>query len=257
LPTGGGVVYEYGAMRTSFVLGLLLATGCATGCAAAPDDSAVDDAEGETGAALDHGADAASLTGTYRWSYATRPYWNNDIPSLQLDAGSYVRSRCYGWDCEKLVPQVGTVEVVQSSSHKTYLRFMSFEKSLVGDEWIEEPVVADTYEVLPTEHGIKLRKTYTSRWFYLRAVTPEDACTQSGGEWSAGACACPGEGEGDWSHYTAFFYGLGGCFEIFATGEDGCDQSHGSYTDDDATAIGTYCICPVGTYETTGGCETI
>lgn len=226
------------------------------GCATASDD--LDDADAEDGSALTLGAaDTAAFTGVYTWSYATRPYWANDIPSIQLTADTYIRSRCYGYDCAKLVPQTGGVQWYRSSAGKTYVRFGSFEKVQSGDEWLDHTVIADVYEIKTTSGGIKLRKTYSDRWFYLKRRTLEAECAASGGEWADGACACPALANSDWSHYIGFFAGLGGCFEIFATGEDGCDSTHGSYLDDDGNAIGTYCLCPVGTYETNAGCTAL
>jgi hypothetical protein len=225
------------------------------GCATAADD--LGDADAEAGDALTLGAaDTAAFTGVFTWSYATRPYWANDIPSVDLTASRYIRTRCYGYDCAKLVPQTGGVQWYRSSD-KTYVKFLSFEKVQSGEEWIDHTVVADTYEIKTTSGGIKLRKTYSDRWFYLKRRSLEAECTASGGDWASGACACPALDQSDWSHYIAFFPGLGGCFEIFATSEDGCDSTHGSYSDDDGNAIGTYCLCPVGTYETNAGCAAL
>jgi hypothetical protein len=233
---------------------LTVVIACAAGCATANDELA--DAEAEDAAALEISVpEIARFTGVYRWSYATRPYWANDIPSLQLDGGGYVRSRCYGWDCDKLVPQTGGVTWVRSSTGNTYVRFLSFEMVESGEEWLEEPVVADVYEIRTTSGGIKLRKTYSNRWFYLRHTAPDAACDASGGEWTDGACACPEIDGADWSHNIQFVPGLGGCFEIQAASEDGCMETHGSYLDDDRSAIGTWCLCPAGTYETTAGCQ--
>jgi hypothetical protein len=246
------------AMTRSFVLvSLVSLVAIISGCASAGDE--LDDAEADASELSVTAADKASLSGVYRWADASKPYWNNDIPSLDLAATRYVRSRCYGWDCEHLVAQTGAVRWVKSSTNKIYLRFMSFEKQLEGEEWIEHAVVADTFEIKKTASGVALRKTYSSRWIALDASTPAGACDASGGTWSAAdaTCACPALPAADWSHRIDFVPGLGGCFEIFASNEEGCDETHGAYLDDDASALGTWCLCPVGTYETQAGCAAL
>jgi hypothetical protein len=239
------------------MLRLLLCGAVLAGCAdGAVDDGA--DAEAESGAAIALGkADADDFAGLYRWS-STRAYWNTDLPSLELVGTTYIRSRCYGYDCANLVPQTGHRQIVRTSSGKVYVRFMSFTRTWDADaeEWLESPALADTYEIKRTSSGIKLRKTYQSRWISLAKVTRAKACTASGGAWSNDECTCDNVANADWSHYVGFFPGLGGCFEIFAANEDGCSET-GSYTDDDGTAIGTYCHCPLDTYETQQGCESI
>jgi hypothetical protein len=245
-----------GRVVVMMVVGLLLAGGCAE-----EGDDSLDDAEAEEtdGVSLDK-ADAEDFAGLYRWSYDDRPYWANDIPSIEIRPAHYVRSRCYKRDCALLVPQSGALELVRTSAGKKYLRFMSYKRTWLEEngEWLETPALADTYEIKKTRTGIKLRKTRSSRWFSLRESTLEDICLASGGEPGEDPtpCTCEELAGGDWSHYMGFFPGLGGCFEIFAANEDTC-SSTGSYTDDDATSIGTYCRCPLGTYETQEGCVDI
>src|SRR5258706_15344590 len=104
-------------MKTSLSLSFAALALAFAGCAAGTD--ALDDAAAEDGAALTLGAaDAAAFTGTFTWSYSTRPYWNNDIPSVAFTAETYVRSRCYGYDCAKLIPQTGKIEWYKSSAGK-------------------------------------------------------------------------------------------------------------------------------------------
>jgi hypothetical protein len=241
------------------ILGVLVVMVCASACSE-PIDESVDDGDAELGSVVELGkGDASDFAGIYRWADASRPYWNNDIPSLQLAGSGYVRSRCFGFNCATLVPQFGDRKIVRVSG-KVFVRFMSFTREWNADneEWIETPVLADTYEIKKTTRGIKLRKTYTSRWISLDKITERQACTLSGGDWGIETppCTCDAVANPDWSHYMASFPGLGGCFEIFAANEDGC-SSTGSYTDDDATVIGTYCSCPLGTHETQAGCEAI
>jgi hypothetical protein len=237
---------------------LLVMCGLLAGCS---DVAVDDDGEAETGEAIELGkADADTFAGLYRWARADRPYWNTDVPALELAGTGYIRSRCYGFDCEKLIPQTGRREIVRTSSGKDFVRFLSFTRTWDENagEWLEEPALADTFEIKKTTKGIKLRKTYSSRWITLDKVTKEKTCVASGGEWGATdpACTCENVANADWSHYVGFFPGLGGCFEIFAANEDGCSES-GSYTDDDSTSIGTYCHCPLDTYETQSGCAAI
>jgi hypothetical protein len=245
-------------MRTTWmVVALVLAVGCSD----ATDDT-LDDGEAESGEGVTLGkADAEAYAGLYRWTDQDRPYWKNDIPAIQLRPAHYVRTRCYGRDCAKLVPQFGDLELVRTSAGKKFLRFMSYERvwEPVHEEWQTNPVVADTYEIKKTRSGIKLRKTYSSRWFSLARISEQELCTGSGGWWDEDAgplCTCDELNGADWSHYIGFFPGLGGCFEVFAADEDEC-SSTGQYTDDDATPIGTYCRCPVDTYETLEGCQPI
>src|SRR5439155_1296062 len=78
----------------------------------------------------------------------------------------------------------------------------------------------------------------------LAAATDGGLCANSGGTWS-GSCECASG---------MFVPGVGGCTDPAVGSEDGCDETGGSYTDDDSTRIGTFCRCGVGRYMTEGGC---
>src|SRR5690349_15932461 len=104
---------------------------------ATTDDPDLSDADAEGGDEQALGTNDP-LVGVYRWTYADRPYWANDITALQITGGGYVRARCYGYDCAKLVPQLGDLSVTRSSG-KTYLKFKSFDKVQEGEEWVEVP----------------------------------------------------------------------------------------------------------------------
>jgi hypothetical protein len=203
--------------------------------------------------------DAASFTGVYAAS-ATTKLRNGDIPNLELNAaGDYVRRRCYHTDCALPVAETDHFDTYTSSSGKTYVRFYAFRtewNEAAGDR-DEIRVVGDVYEIVRTTTTIKLRKAYSSRWLSLRKTTARTLCTGDGGTWTDGACACPGAG--DWSDdgYVGFVAGAGGCTTIAGAGEGECDDTGGWYTDDDSTAVGTYCRCDKGSYLANTGCEAI
>src|SRR5438046_945167 len=70
--------------------------------------------------------------------------------------------------------------------------------------------------------------------------------------------AHPGTGSGSCECASGMFVpGVGGCTDPAVGSEDGCDETGGSYTDDDSTRIGTFCRCGVGRYMTEGGCTDI
>ena len=242
-------VYSAGTMRSSAVLLVLaLAAACADP-GIDPDDEEIE----AGGGALVGKADADSFLGAYRWADAERPFWANDLTALELTEARFVRARCYGYDCEHHVPQTGTYEI-RTTRGKTYVKFLSFTRELEGEEWISTPGTLDTYEIVATDDGVKVRKTRARRWSSLVATDVADACDATGGRGDGTTCECAG---GEWNAYEGFFLGLGGCFDIVATNEDGCYETHGEYTDDDGTAIGTYCLCPIGTYETAAGCTAL
>jgi hypothetical protein len=202
---------------------LLLFVGCAA--TGTPDDDAAVDAPV---AALGK-ADAATFTGLYA-SHATHHY-NDDVPDLELRAdGTFIRQRCYHASCAIETPETDHYDVYTSTAGKTYVRFHGRQ---LGDE-----IVADVYEIRAFSKGVQLRRAYSTRWQSLYATTPDpDPTCASGQEYVAGA---------------------GGCIAIPGASEDNCDASHGSWTDDDATAIGSYCICDVGSYlDASGSCAAL
>jgi hypothetical protein len=220
-------------------------------CAASPDPA---DADAETAApALDGGkADATSFTGLYHISSST---WHaNDITDLELrDTGNYVRARCYHASCAEQLAETDTYDVITSHGKK-YVRFNSVE---LDSQLTATPVITDVYEIRTISRGIQLRKTYTSRWFSLFTATVSSQCAASGGTLSGSDCTCPNATYSD-SGYEAFVAGAGGCIWAPSGSEQACDDSGGSYTDDDATAISTYCVCGIGrTVATDGSCAAI
>jgi hypothetical protein len=201
---------------------LLVLVGCAA--SGTPDDG---EAEQAAPAALGK-ADAATFTGLYA-SHATHHY-NGDVPDLELRAdGTFVRERCYHASCAIETPETDHYDVYTSSSGKTYVRFHG------QDIANSQEIVADVYEIRAFSGGVQLRKAYSTRWQSLYATTadPDPTC-DAGQEYVAGA---------------------GGCIATPGASEDNCDASHGLWTDDDATPIGSYCICAVGQYlDDTGSC---
>ncbi len=238
-------------MRTSLLLcagAAVLGMACEGG-----DDPGTDagDADAEAAPATPLGkADAASLDGLY--ATATTSLRAGDVPTVQfLPDGAYVRARCYHARCGLEVAETDHYDVVKSKGH-TYVRFWSFTIAVdaAGDR-TPTPVLADVYELRHVAQGIKLRKTYTSRWLTLDAASQTDLCDATGGAWSNATCACPGAGPLDDNH-GGFVAGAGGCVEIPGGGESACDDSGGLYTDDETTPVGTYCECGLGRYVAPG-----
>jgi hypothetical protein len=240
-------------------LAMVVVVLCFGACVESMDDASDEASDGEAAdapaQAADGKADGASFTGTYATS--TAALRDGDVPNLELRAdGSYVRRRCYHAGCALPVAQTDHFDTYTSSAGKTYVRFWSFDNhwNAAHDDHTTVPVIADVYELKQTSTGIKLRKARTSRWLTLRATTPTALCTKSGGSWDGSACACPGNTGWDETSYVAFITGLGGCSTIPGADEAECDATTGQYTDDDSTAVATYCLCANGSYLTSTGC---
>lgn len=229
------------------IIYVFVGAALAAGCVSSPEGDDAADAAAETAPALDK-ADAPSFDGLYQSSATSLR--SGDVPTVELRAGTYIRARCYHAYCAKLVPETDKFDLVKSSGH-WYVRFWSFTITTdANGDRNPNPVVADVYEIRRTSTGVKLRKTYTTRWVSLDKVTTEDQCDGSGGTWS-GDCACPDAGAAVDTH-GVFVPGAGGCIDIGGGGEDACDSSGGLYTDDDSTPIGTYCECGLGRYVAPG-----
>jgi hypothetical protein len=233
-------------------LALLLPILSLAACVSADDTDASDNAA-ETAPVTASGGkadDALGIVGTAYEMTSPTTYKAGDITNLELTDTSYVRGRCYHTGCSTWAPETNHWDSFTSGTHH-YLRFYSFTKDGSGNE---TQVIADAYEVKKLSTGIKLRKTYTSRWITLAARTSQVLCGESGGTWSNATCDCgPMQGP-DW---VLPIDGLGGCFQAPTGTEASCDATGGDYTDDDTTAIGTFCLCPIGTMVTETGCQTI
>jgi len=243
-------------------LALLLPLLSFAACVSADDTDASDGAAESAPASATGGKadDALGITGTAYEMVSPSTYKAGDITNLELFDTSvtnnsqspnqdFVRGRCYHTGCSTWAAETNHWDSFKSGTH-TYLRFYSFKKAPNVDE---VGVVADAYEVKKTSTGIKLRKTYTSRWIYLDARTDEQLCDESGGTWGT-SCDCgPNQG----NDYVYEIAGLGGCFVTPTGTEDSCDSTGGDYTDDDATRIGSYCMCQLGYMVTDTGCEKI
>ena len=241
MQVGSALRYFAAQMRLAFVCLLLAA------CAVSPDhtaDDAADQAAEDAPAQPAGGkADGVDFTGLYHISKST--LYSNDIADLELRSdGTYVRARCYHASCALQLPQTGKFDLYTSGSGKTYVRF----------RWADDSKIADVYEIQATTKGIELRKTYTSRWFSLFDEVPSAACAFSGGAWddTAQACTCPNSTYSD-QGYEAFIAGAGGCVGAPSGSETNCDDSGGSYTDDEMTAISTFCVCPASQYVAVDG----
>ena len=205
-------------MRAAF-LAVILA-GCAT---TVPDDGEAFDAPPQ---AIGK-ADSAAFLGLYA-SHATH-HVNGDVPALELRSdGQFVRARCYRASCSLETPEFGAFDEYTSSSGHTYVRFYSA---------YDATKVVDVYEIRATSRGVQLRKAYATRWqsLYTTVVDPDPMCGAD----------------------QVYVAGAGGCIAPGAS-ETNCDATHGMWTDDDATLIGSYCICNIGQYlDATGSCRAI
>ncbi len=250
---------------------LLIATVLLGACDAAPvgadGPSDVDDADAETAALVPTGkADAIDLVGLYAARAAA--HQEGDVTTLELFAAGaspsapgerdYVRTRCYHAGCALPLVETSTFDTYASSSGRTYLRFWSVRITDATDGTrTTTPVIADVYELTRTAARIKLRKSYTSRWVTLAKTTPAARCAATAGTWTADACTCPGTVPGAWPT-SIFVPGAGGCIARPADDESNCDDSHGLWSDDDATLAGAYCVCGLGAYDdATGACAAI
>src|SRR5262245_35715484 len=245
--------------RSAFLFPLL----CLAACAAEPteDDSLEEAIDAPTDSVK---ADRVDFGGLYEMTSGTLR--TNDIPFLQLGLASprggadrtsnSVRARCYHTGCSALIPEEDRFDIVKKSD-RTYVRFWSFRIDDSSGERQETPVVADAYEIEKMAAGIRLRKTYTSRWFSLIAVDEHALCDESGGSWDAHGCTCPRDPNATGYDGTLFVPGVGGCYQAVVGSEDACDATGGDYTDDDATPIGTFCRCGIGRTMTESGCAAI
>ena len=239
MQVGGAPRYQRAAMRCVLILVPVLLAACASG----PDDPSDAEAEAAPARAAGGKADGIDVTGLYHISKST--LYSNDISDLELRGdGTYVRARCYHASCALHLPQTGKYDQYTSSSGHTYMRF----------RWEDDSSIADVYEIKATAKGISLRKTYTSRWFSLFHEVPSAACATTGGAWddTAQACGCPDSTYSD-QGYEAFVAGAGGCVGAPSGSEDHCDASGGSYTDDEMTAIATFCVCAANQYVAVDG----
>ncbi|GAC1549762.1 MAG: hypothetical protein NVS3B10_12990 [Polyangiales bacterium] len=252
--------------------GPALALGAVAGCAGTPagDSGAVDDSVDALSSKT-----TASLTAfeAKNWVTTSAIAEDGDILSLHLYAdGTYVRLRCYGAGCSEAVAETDRV-TAHHANGKTYLDFWSFLRQPVapppakaaaaggvlpkpastGPSYQNEPVIADTYEIRATASGIKLRKAHKTRWVSLASVDDATLCDASGGTWSAPSTPSPASGCGCPSG-ESYVAGAGGCMHVAVSTEDACDQSNGSYTDDDATRLGTFCACGLRRTMTDTGC---
>lgn len=163
---------------------------------------------------------------------------SGELLYLQLAAGGrFAWTRCPDAACADPVREDGTWQ----SGHGT-LRF--FQQGPKGDP---SPHLQATYAY--AVKGGKLWLRAQGAAFAMEKVTEPQLCSASGGAWtSAAACDC---GKG-WP--TAWSPGAGGCWQSPAVSEEACDATQGSWTDDDATLIGTYCECGIGRRLTAAGC---
>jgi hypothetical protein len=205
----------------------------------------VDDGEAEGATVAPSGDAAASFAGLYAGTAGTHA--TGDVIALDLrvaPALDYVRARCYGTECSRIVPETDHYDVYTSSAGKTYVRFWSVEISHDHGDVDATPELVDVYEI-KTSDGVQLRKSYTTRWVTLGAASEDALCTGGGGSWSDGACSCAAG--------KTFVAGAGGCVAIGGASEANCDASGGLWTDDDATLLGEYCICGTGRYDDASG----
>ena len=217
----------------------------------------MDDAEAEIAQAqlADGKADGASFAGLY--ASHTASHRDGDVTTLELAGNAYVRTRCYRTGCALPLPEADAFDTYVSSGGKTYVRFWTVDVVQTSSGLDTAKKLADVYEIVPTTTGIKLRKSYTTRWVTLAKTTPAARCTATGGAWAAGSCTCAGNTPGTFAS-AIFVAGAGGCVANPGASESNCDDSMGLWTDDDATPTGSFCICGAGRYDdASGACATI
>ena len=246
---------------------LLLMAATLIGCAvdATPDDAS--DTEAETAAPQLAGKADGGLTFVGMYTTHATTHRAGDITALQLLAdadvagvqdANYVRERCYHTTCS--LPRAESDHFAQysSSTGNTYLRFWSTVIGHSGTGFpTSTPVINDVYEVVATRYGIKLRKSYTTRWFSLYAITLEASCAAAGATETPIGCLCPLNSAGTFPVQN-FVAGAGGCIARPADNESNCDDTGGRWFDDDDTLVGAYCLCSQGYHlDSTGGCVAI
>lgn len=157
---------------------------------------------------------------------------------LQLGtAGRFAWTRSSGASCTDPVREAGTWQTAHRS-----IRF--YQPGRKGDP---APHLRSTYAYEMKGGKLWLRPDGAAA-FAMEKVAEADLCAASGGAWSGTACDC---GKG-WP--TAYSPGAGGCWQSPAVSEAGCDATQGSWTDDDANLVGTYCECGIGRRLTAEGC---
>lgn len=184
--------------------------------------AATDDGEAEMAPPQPVGkTDAAQFLGLYA-SHATHHY-DGDVPDLALRSdGQFIRERCYHASCAIAAPETDAFDQYTSSSGHTYVRFygQKISHDATGN-LVTASTIADVYEIRASSRGVQVRKAYSTRWQSLYTTTVPFTFTT-------------------------------------VANESNCDDSGGMWTDDDATAIGSYCICSVGQYlDATGACHAI
>jgi hypothetical protein len=235
-------------MRIAFLFTIVLAA-----CVADPADDYSQDDEATDASVTSGKADGATgLAGLYV-THATHHY-NGDLAALELRSDlAYVRERCYHASCALPIAQTDRYDTYTSSAGKTYVRFWSFTVATDGNgERTETPTIADVYEIQKTSYGVRLRKSYSSRWFALYRTTPQKTCVATDGTWDGSSCACPDNTPGQWPSQV-FVAGAVGCVANPGADESACDDSGGLWTDDDATLIGSYCRCGLDRYDGPAG----
>ena len=229
--------------------GLVLMVGLMACGVTAPD---MDDADAEMAGAQPMAAEPSKFTGLYAVTATAATRREGDLVALELTpTAAYVRARCYHDGCGLVVPETDRFDHYTSTGGIEYLRFWSFDVSRDAGGGLEQtPEVVDAYEVHATAKGFRLRKSHTTRWIEMTTQTPDAACSTAGGKWDGGMCSC--------ASGLIFVSGAGGCVPEPAANEARCDASDGLWTDDDATLIGSYCLCGQGRLiDNDGSCTTI
>jgi len=198
----------------------------------------------ETSLEADVAAESALTAGSvFRLSGASAA---GDLLYLQLGtAGRAAWTRCFAAPCDDPLREDGTWQVVRGGSGHRSLRF--FQRGRAGDPSLH---FHSAYGFTLSRDGTKLwlRPETGARPFAMGKAAEAALCRASGGAWSGSACDC---GKG-WP--TAYSPGAGGCWQSPAVPEAACDSTQGSWTDDDADLVGTYCECGIGRRLTVGGC---
>ena len=195
---------------------------------------------------VDSGAvDPAAIAGSYQLGEAAPA--GDDLVYLQLTAdGRFAWTRCYDAACKSPLREDGTYQLTRAASGRQYLRF--YQRGAAGDP---TPHLSSTYACAAgPARSLRLRRASTRLTFVVRAMTEQEPCASSGGAWNPASHSCDcGAG---WP--VAYSPGAGGCWHSPPVSEMACDATRGSWTDDDAGLIGTYCDCGFARHLTEAGC---
>lgn len=229
-------------MSNALIISLLALA--AAGCGGTLDtaDTSADTAALAATSGKRDAAPAADPQGSVDGNYVIGSDYG-DIWYLYLRGGdgAWSWTRCYDADCAAPVIEAGTYKLSTTRSGRKYITMYQADRL---DQ--DRPRFNSMYAYVKSAHGLKLRRVYTSSWMRFDAVSDADLCASSGGVMT-NVCDC-----GAWPN--AWSPGAAGCWLAPAVNEESCDNTHGSWSDDDPNASGTFCDCGYGRALSDSGC---